>query len=490
MRAAIVRRSTVTLAAVAILAGCSNAADQADGDDGPDAAKQSPAGIPSDLTAAESEPVDDPYYPHNGEPYLDTLRYDLTLDWEPSDRNLTGTAKVTFRVTEPRDTVQLDFGKPLEVSTARLDDKQIETKENGEDLVLQTGSLEPDTQHVVTIEYEGTPEPVETSTSRSDMPSVGFTVESDGSAWTMQEPWGAFTWYPVNDHPSDKAYYSATVTAHDGMTGVFNGQLHDTEENGDTTTTNWTLDEPAASYLTTIAIGDYTATTDEGPDGLPLTYWTRPDDEQVLEILQKSPDVLEWLEEQLGPYPFDSGGAVIVPSNSGMETQTMITMGAAARPPNDEYVAVLAHEYAHQWLGDTVTPDNWKDLWLNEGLTMYMEAQWNDHVGTHTLEQQIQSWAQMDDYNRSLYGPPGEYSKSDFATINVYTSGAVMLDRIRKEVGDDVFAEALRGWPQEHRNASVDRQDFITYFSEATGTDIGPFVEKWLTSSSMPKATF
>lgn len=218
MRAAIVRRSTVTLAAVAILAGCSNAADQTDGDDGRDAAKQSPAGIPSDLTEAESDPVDDPYYPHNGEPYLDTLRYDLTLDWEPSDRNLTGTAKVTFRVTEPRETVQLDFGKPLEVSAARLDDKQIETKENGEDLVLQTGSLEPDTQHVVTIEYEGTPEPVETSTSRSDMPSVGFTVEPDGSAWTMQEPWGAFTWYPVNDHPSDKAYYSATVTAHDGMT--------------------------------------------------------------------------------------------------------------------------------------------------------------------------------------------------------------------------------------------------------------------------------
>src|SRR5699024_10299351 len=305
-------------------------------------------------------------------------------------------------------------------------------------------------------------------------------------AWTMQEPWGAFTWYPVNDHPSDKAYYTAEVTTHDGFTGVFNGRLRDSEEDGDTTTTKWTLDEPAASYFTTIAIGDYTETHDEGPDGLPLTYWTRPGDEDVLEIVEKSPEVLEWLEGELGPYPFDSAGAVIVPSKSGMETQTMLTLGAGARPPTDEYLSVLAHEYAHQWLGDTVTPDNWKDLWLNEGLTMYMEARWNDHAGTYAYEEQIEQWAEADDLSRSMYGPPGEYDKSEFASSNVYTSGAVMLDRIRRKVGDDVFADALRGWAQDHHNASVDRQDFIDYFSEATDTDLEPFVRKWLTSPTMP----
>ncbi len=483
MRSVTVRGFVVALVASGLLLGCSDAADRTDAED---TTPQDGTNIPADLSAAESDPVDDPYYPRNGEPYLDTLRYDLTLDWDPSERNLTGSATITFRVTEQRDTVQLDFGKPLEVSAAHLDDKQIDTKESGADLILQTGSLKPDTEHVATIEYEGTPAPVATSSSRSDMPKVGFTIEPDGSAWTMQEPWGAYTWYPVNDHPSDKAYYSATVTAHDGLTGVFNGQLRDSDEDGDAPTTTWTLDEPAASDLTTIAIGDYTATRDEGPHGLPLTYWTRPGDENVLEILQQSPDVLKWLESELGPYPFDSAGAVIVSSRSGMETQTMVTLGAGARPPTDEYLAVLAHEYAHQWLGDTVTPDNWKDLWLNEGLTMYMEARWNDHVGTYTYEQQIAQWAETDDFSRSMYGPPGEYDKGEFASSNVYTSGAVMLDRIREGVGDDVFAEALRGWAQDHRNASVDRDDFIAYFCEATGTDIGPFVQEWLTSPTTP----
>ncbi|MGH3360557.1 MAG: M1 family metallopeptidase, partial [Nocardioidaceae bacterium] len=424
--------------------------------------------------------------PDNGEPYFDALHYDLVLDWSPSTAELTGTTTLTFRVTEDRDDVQLDFGEPLEVTSASLDDKRIDTTERGEDLVLDTGPIEAESQHTLTIAYAGTPEPVASSSSRPDMPTVGWTTESDGSVWTMQEPWGAYTWYPVNDHPSDKAYYTATVTAQDAMTPVFNGQLEGSERDGRSVTTAWTLDEPAASYLTTIAIGDYTPTEAEGPGGLPLTYWTRPDDDHLLPLLEESPRVLAWLEEQLGPYPFDSGGVVMVPSMSGMETQTLVTLGAAVRPPTDEYLAVLAHEYAHQWLGDTVTPDNWKDLWLNEGLTMYIEALWGDHEGVRSYESQIREWAAVDEANRTTYGPPGEYEKGEFASVNVYLSGAVMLDRIRQEVGDDVFADALRSWPQDHRNGSVDRTDFIEHMSDATGTDLGPFVDEWLTSKTMP----
>ncbi|UYM07122.1 M1 family metallopeptidase [Solicola gregarius] len=475
-------RAAASLSLCLLLTACSNAADQAEGDP-----ENAATRIPKDLSAAKSEPVDDPYYPDNGEPYFDALHYDLTLDWDPSETTLSGKAAITFRVTEPRDEVELDFGEPLEVTSATLDGNRIDAVEDGEQLVLQTPGIKPDSLHTLTIEYAGTPEPVATSSSRSDMPMVGWTTESDGGAWTMQEPWGAYTWYPVNDHPSDKAYYSATVTTHDAMTAVFNGRLTDSREDADATTTSWTLDEPAASYLITIAIGDYSVTSDDGPDGLPLTYWTRPEDEQQLPRLEQSPEILEWLEEQLGPYPFDSAGIVIVPSRSGMETQTMVTLGSGVRMTDDDYVSVIAHEYAHQWLGDTVTPNNWKDLWLNEGLTMYIEALWNDHVGTASYESLIKQWAASDDLDRSTYGPPGEYRKTEFASNNVYLSGAVMLDHIRDAVGEEVFANALRGWPEAYRNESVDREDFITYFSDATGTDIGPFVNDWLTSPTTPR---
>lgn len=478
-------RWCAALGCVLVLASCSSTAS--DGVPDPDGlAQPTTASAPDDLSAAESDPVDDPYYPQNGEPYFDALHYNLDLDWSPSSRKLSGTATITFRVTERRDDVRLDFGRPLTVTSASLDGDSVETAERGAELVLDTGSIGPGSQHRLKIDYHGTPKPVATTSSRPDMPRVGWTTEAGGTVWTMQEPWGAYTWYPVNDHPSDKAYYTATLTSDDGLTPVFNGQLQTSERDGETVTTVWRLDEPAASYLTTIAIGDYTPTEAEGPDGLPLTYWTRAEDDHLLPLLEQSPEVLDWLQDQLGPYPFDSGGVVIVPSMSGMETQTLVTLGASARPASDEFLTVLAHEYAHQWLGDTVTPDNWKDLWLNEGLAMYIEARWNDHQGNQTYESQLRDWAAVDQANRKQYGPPGEYAKGEFASINVYYSGAVMLDRIRRKVGDDVFADALRGWPQRHRNESVDRADFIAYLSKQTGTDLEPFVTKWLTSKTTP----
>src|SRR4029453_5800994 len=106
---------------------------------------------------------------------------------------------------------------------------------------------------------------------------------------------------------------------------------------------------------------------DTGPHGLPITYWVRPDHAQMLTTLRLTPEILTWLEERLGPYPFDTAGFVIVPDTVGMETQTMITLGPGLPP------SVLAHELAHQWFGDSVTPRTWRDVWLNEGFATYVE---------------------------------------------------------------------------------------------------------------------
>ena len=69
-----------------------------------------------------------------------------------------------------------------------------------------------DERYVLEVSYSGTPEPTPAPTSRSDFTTSGWTITPDGETWTMQEPYGAFTWYPVNDQPSDKALYDITVT--------------------------------------------------------------------------------------------------------------------------------------------------------------------------------------------------------------------------------------------------------------------------------------
>lgn len=440
-----------------------------------------------DLRGAESEPVDDPYYPHNGEPYLDTLHYQLDFTWNPDRKVLDAQADITFRVTRPRERIQLDFGGPLEITAARLDGADVRTQKNGEDLVVTTPKLAPDDYHTLSLGYRGSPQPVRAAGSRTDLLEVGWTTEADGSVWTLQEPWGAYTWYPVNDHPSDKAFYDATITASGGMVGVFNGQRDEYSESGDETTTSWHLGSPTASYLTTIAIGHYEEHTDEGPDGLPISYWIPEGNTEALRWLEESPEMLEWLEETLGDYPYSQAGAVVVPADSAMETQTLVTIGDGLfRTEEATLRGALLHEYAHQWYGDLVTPDNWPDLWLNEGFAMYLQLLWSDEVGLLDYDTQIGEWTDSDARMRVEYGPPGAYLEDEFASSNVYYSGAVMLHRIRERIGDEAFFDALRAWPRAREFGNANRDDYIAWLSDRTGADLGPFINEWLDAPTTP----
>ena len=114
-----------------------------------------------------------------------------------------------------------------------------------------------DERYVLEIRYDGTPRSVAAPTTRKDAALVGWTTMSDGSTWTMQEPFGAYSWYAVNDHPSDKALYDFTLRVANPMVGVANGELESRERVDGQTVTEWHLAEPAASYLVTVAFGDF-----------------------------------------------------------------------------------------------------------------------------------------------------------------------------------------------------------------------------------------
>jgi aminopeptidase N len=435
---------------------------------------------------AYSTPVSDPYYPAHGEPYFDALNYDLDLRWTPATRTLHGIARIDFRLTAARDSLTLDLGRPLSVKKVLLDGATVPFTHPGAHLVVRRPGLARGSRHLLTVRYQGSPRQTPAPVTRADIPGLGWKTRQDGSVWAMQEPWGASTWYPSNDQPSDKAYYSARIVSRGGMQNVFNGRRVSTSTEHGATTTFWKLDQPAASYLITVAIGHYRRYVDKGPHGLPVTYWVPTGaDPKYLRTLRRTPAMLHWLEGKLGPYPFARAGTVVVPADSAMETQTLVTMGMGDWA-NPGVADDLLHEYAHQWLGDTVTTDNWKDLWLNEGLTMYLQEVWSDARGDQPLAPTMRYFSTIDNSLRNRYGPPGEYKKNEFASANVYLSGALMVHRIRAKVGDTVFWNTMRAWVAEHKNRSVDRTDFADFWSARTGIDLHAFVSAWLTAATTP----
>lgn len=437
------------------------------------------------LEAAYSTPVEDPYYPKTSNPQIDTLHYNLALRWDRTV--LTGTATVIFRAMATTNSLRLDISPQLNVSDVAIDAKAIAYIQTGDNLVMAVIHVAKGSQHTLTIDYSGAPATAPAPSGRGDLRGgLGWSRDPEGNVYTFQEPYGAYTWYPVNDHPSDKALYDVQVTVPRGEVAVFNGTLEGEQPAGpDATTWRWHLDEPAASYLTTIAIGDYSAYHQTMPDGTPATYWLLPQDRQLLQTLKsESRRAFTWLESRLGSYPFSTFGVVVVGGQSGMETQSMVTLsrGALERPD-----AVLEHEMAHQWFGDAVTPTDWRGLWLNEGWAMYLQ-QWYEHdTGRYEYAGGITRWRALDNAARARSGPPGDYDPTSFGDVNVYLGPALMLDRIRQRVGDRRFEELARAWVVEHEYGNVDRAEFVHWLDVKTGQSFSRLVDLWLDAPTTPR---
>jgi hypothetical protein len=195
--------------------------------------------------AARSDPRKDTVYPDVGSPGVDALHYDLDLTWDDHAERLSATETLVFRAASASAHVQLDLARQLTVGHAWLDGNAVPFEHLGKNLLVDA-PVTADSRHVLQLTYAGTPEPVAAPTDRADFSTTGWTLAPDGTVWTMQEPYGAYSWYAVNDQPSDKAFYDVTIHAPGGQVGVSNGELRSRTNVSGHTVTRWHLPEPAA----------------------------------------------------------------------------------------------------------------------------------------------------------------------------------------------------------------------------------------------------
>lgn len=453
------------------------------------------AAPPADeLAAAEDDTRSDSFYPGVGDPVVDALHYGLDLRWEPQDRELSGTAAVTFRATADADEVRLDLARTMTVEEVTLDGEAAPYTQLRRDLVVDVadlGGVTEDDVHRLVVTYAGTPAPVPAPSDRTDLAEAGMRVTADGWLWTLQSPYGAFTWFPVHDQPSDRALYDVRVDVPAPWTGVSGGALVSSEvvrdDSGGRRVTTWELDEPAAAYLTTLAVGDYVATERETASGLPVTTWTPRGDRGAAEDLAYSAEAVDWIEDTLGPYPFATVGGVLVDADSAMETQTLPTYG------DTEYTRselVVLHELVHQWYGDAVTPTDWRDLWMSEGMTTYLQLCWEVEVTGRSWRAVLGEAQQYARDSRVLAGPPGDPDPRQYGSSTVYYGPALMWHTLRADVGEDAFWSAVRAWPTED-GPSADRDEYLAWLVDrlagGTDTDLPAFFDAWLDDRRLPR---
>jgi hypothetical protein len=192
--------------------------------------------------------VGDEYFPLDGNGGYDVKHYDLELAYDPDTDTLTGVATIDARATQNLSRFNLDLDD-LTVRSVRVEDDRARwTHADGELTITPDRGLRKHKTFEVRIAYDGVP--------RTQPDLSGF-LHTDDGALEVGQPHGAATWYPANDHPSDKASYRFEITVPRGLEAISNGELERRVSRGSRTTWVWEADEPMASYLAMMAVGEF-----------------------------------------------------------------------------------------------------------------------------------------------------------------------------------------------------------------------------------------
>ncbi|MFF4910587.1 M1 family metallopeptidase [Streptomyces sp. NPDC001260] len=432
--------------------------------------------------------VHDPYFPKAGNGGYDVDHYDLKLAYTPVKGSrggrLTGTATVTARATKDLTAFDLDL-KGMDVEDVTVEGRRARFNRTGQELTVRPhDDIAAAETFRVTVRYSGTPETI----TDPDGSQEGWLPTADG-ALALGEPTGSMAWFPGNHHPSDKATYDMAITVPKGLQAVSNGEPTGERTSGNRTTYTWHTAEPMASYLATVAVGHYDITRSTiGKDRLPVYVAVDPTEaKSARKVLAKLPEIMEWEQYNFGPYPFSSTGAIVDrPQDAGyaLETQN--------RPvfPGAPDTGTLVHELAHQWYGDSVTPKTWRDMWLNEGFATYAEWLWDEDHGGDTAQRTFDHlYAHGEDEYPDLWSfPPARPSSAaHISDAPVYVRGAMVLQQIRRTVGDDTFYDIVQGWAATHRHGNADTAEFTAYVEKkAPDKDFGAIWKDWLYGKGRP----
>lgn len=510
-----VRRAAALVLSVAVIgsaAGCGAAPDQADQQDpvvtatsGGEAPGTTTGTAPSSGNDESIEGIgEDDAFPELGTPALDVEDYELDLRYDVDTGELEGTATLDATVTVESASIELDF-QGLDVASTTVDGDDVDHEMDGDKLLLDLGeTVGAGTDVTVVVAYAGVPDPV--ATEALGGVEVGWHAGTGGS-FVLSEPEGASTWYPVNNHPLDKATYTFRVTVPEPYTAIANGELVATTPadgggdgggdgpgasggttGGDAsggTTFEYRMDAPMASYLATVVTGEFERVDGGVHDDVTYTYWYAAGIDRSPSLEQTNRDVAQ-LSRHLGPFPFTTYGGIVYPPsfiNGSGRTEDFLSgvalenQGASLYAEGTTVPMVILHEAAHQWMGDNVSLTDWsRDIWWIEGFARFAEyVDDPDEMADAELE------------TRANWVPPGDLPADELFSFASYDCGGMVFYALYREVGADTFWAILREFNDRYRHANASTDDLIEVASDVSGEDLTDFFQAWLFDETPPR---
>ena len=445
----------------------------------------------------------DRLFPLLGNGGYDTLHYNLDLRYETSDpsQSVDGTVTIFARATQSLSQFNLDFAGESVGSVSVNGRTATWTRDDGELLITPRRPLAKGRPFVVRVSHfvAGPTEPSDDPTSSA------FFVTPHGSA-TAPQPDLAHFYFPSNDHPSDKASYTFRLDVPSGLVAVANGVPTGRREHGGRTTWSYLQRQPMASELLQVAVGSYDLLWQGRHRGVPIRDLIAPTLREVADpAVALTGEHLDWMSDRVGRYPFDIYGSLIVDADLGfaLETQTLTLFDKVWFTDYGQGVwdPTMLHEVSHSWFGNSVSPKDWSDLWINEGYAswyefLYAEEKgqleedtegYPDETGYATLEELMRAVYAHGDQWRAEDGPVALPSSPEtLFAFQRYHGGALVLFALREVIGARAFERLEREWVRRYRDESAGTEEFIALASKIAHRDLSGFLRDWLYGTETP----
>ncbi|MFT4248722.1 MAG: M1 family metallopeptidase [Pseudomonas sp.] len=284
----------------------------------------------------------------------------------------------------------------------------------------------------------------------------------------------ARSWVPLQDTPSVRFTYSAHVTSRpDVMVLMSANSDPNAARDGDY---SFRMEHPIPSYLLAIAAGDLEFKPISARSGV----WAEPAmADKAAKEFEDTEKMIGAAEQLYGPYRWGRYDMLVLPPSfpfGGMENPTLTFATPTVIVGDKSLVSLVAHELAHSWSGNLVTNASWKDIWLNEGFTTYVQGRITEALYGQEMAEMEREIDQTDllaevkgmsPADQALALPPLTERDPDEALSQVaYVKGAWFLQFLEQRFGRETFDLFLRGWFDDHAFQSATTDQFVEYLKQ------------------------
>ncbi|MFH9332191.1 M1 family metallopeptidase [Streptomyces althioticus] len=446
------------------------------------------SGVDSATPGARS--AGDRLFAYLGNGGYDVESYDVAYDYV-ADRSLMN-SHVRIKAVARQDLSELSLDSAGQrIKVVKINGVRARYEKQNEKLVIEPRSpLPKDKPFTVEIDFvaDRTAAPPSPATPGQQRSISGWWDHgSDGFA-LLGQPDRAHLFFPMNDHPGDKARVTFRITTPKDMTAVANGTLVSRTSHGDRSTWVYATRDPIPTHVVQAAVGQFKEFRGTGPHGLPLrSFVTRESAVSAAPQVDLAAQHLTWVEEQIGsPFPYETYGVLGVDEyGAALETATVSTYSADPGLSPRE-VPTMIHELVHQYFGDAVSPETWDDMWISEGHATFYTFVYQDERKAVPMRDSMERAYEYDMENRSLSGPPGRLVNAADVLGATNAPGALMLYGLRQQLGPEVFRSIERTFVERYRHKNATTQDYIDVVNEISGRDFTRYIDEWIYGSKTP----